>query len=208
MTTSIDPAPSRWNRWLWIGLAQVVFGVVAIGVAVFLSWPFFSGLLTNPAHAVPGEFEQELEAGEYLVSFETSRNSGSGPVTFTRSDGIEVLELVVRAPDGTVVPLDDGRNQTVTRNNVGYSGFVTFEAETAGSYRFRVVTDEETTVLVTRSLFDFPLPAIVIGGVGLLDLVVGVVMAIVAVTRRSNERRTGPAEVAAPTAPPPPSIIS
>ncbi|MEM9653185.1 MAG: hypothetical protein AAGA65_13880 [Actinomycetota bacterium] len=197
-------AAARGSRLLKVGLVVLGIGVAAAGYMLVSMWGLFSGLIFNPAHPVPGSFEQELDEGSYLLSVQTSSSSSVGPFYVSRGQAIDVTEVVVSGPDGTVLDTRSGRNQSVNRNGDGFSGVVVFDVNEAGTHEFRVVTSSETSALITQSLSAFSLRVFGVAALGGITLPLGLLLSIIGfVQRRKPETPSVPPP--GPWEPPPPS---
>jgi hypothetical protein len=154
-------------------------------------WPFL-GWISSPTHPVPGEFGQELADGTYLVAVQTSSSSSSGPLTLTHGRHVDVTNLTVVDPLGEPVALDNGTNQTISRNGAGFSGVAIFDTTGPGWYEFHVQTSDETDAIVVRSLTGLTpinLIALASGSFGSLTIIAGSVLAVIGAIRW-RERRT------------------
>jgi hypothetical protein len=172
---------------LWL----IGVGVALVGLATWGMWPFLTWI-SSPTHPVPGEFRQQLADGTYLAAVQTSSSSSSGPLTLTQGHHVDVTSLTVVDPLGEPVALDNGTNQTISRNGAGFSGVAIFDTTEPGWYELHVQTSVDTDAIVVRSLTcltPINLIALAAGGLGSVTIIAGSVLAVIGAIRW-RERRT------------------
>ncbi len=206
--TAVRPSNRRAGFMVKLG---VVLAVLGGGLGVYAGtglWSFFGDLVFNPEHDVPGTFSQDLEAGDHLLSVQTSSSTG-GPISFTSFESVDVSALTITDPNGVDVPFRSGANQTVERNGTGFSGVAVFTVTEPGSYRVDITTSRETTALITPSLNASRFVAFALGTLAGLGFVAGVILVVVGIVlgRRQDPPATPPSSgpVQPPAAPQRPS---
>ena len=182
-----------------VSIALIIIGLVLGASTLFKIVPAVVRSFTSQ-HVVlaPGETPLELHRGKYVV--------------FARSDApiIRPDQVQVTGPDGgqvAVTSLGD-ESETITRGAVEYTGGAEFRVATSGEYVVRI-TSEPRQAVVARSLID-TFGSVVgwfflgLAGGGLV--VLGVILLIIGIVRRSRAaNRAGyvPAPADAPPWPPP-----
>jgi predicted heme/steroid binding protein len=159
-------------------LISVVLGVAGVVQAVRVAVVVFDA----PVADVPGTLTATLDLGTHNV--------------YARSGIITSSDVRVTAPGGSsVVTSNPTVNETITRGSVTYTGVAQFEAEDAGSYTITITDVPATQVIVAPSLGEVAVRAgiwvlgMVLGG---LLFVVGLILLIVGLVRRSRARRGPP----------------
>ncbi len=180
---------------LAIGIAAVVTSVVAGSI--------FAGITQADEHAVPATFTEQLEPGEYLISLKFATTRSAGPISFTRSEAYNVVDIDVTDPAGQPVALRGASNQTVKRGSTSYGGVSTFKATTPGVYTIHVEPDRPTAALVTPALNLAALREAAMMGGGLVLGALGLALTIWGYMRRRDAGRP-PVSPPPPAAPPPP----
>lgn len=143
------PQPPRFGRaFLISGLLFLALGLIAIALSARSIVPFFSELVFAEAHPVPGSFTENLDEGQYVVSFQTNPGSRTSP-------GIDSLSIT--GPDGAQVTWGVRTSESLQRNDEFFRSFASFDADQSGVYRFDVETTRPTNAVVTRSLLGFGL---------------------------------------------------
>jgi len=186
------PAPS-----LSLAIGLMVLGA-ALGVlsVVMVTLPLLRLVRDAPSVTTPGSVTLELHKGLYKV-FEPTGTATAGPVPgVSVSSGagatISTTDVNVSGPDGRPVPVSDSRaDEGITRGRRHYSSAVAFRVSSPGSYTVRIAA-ARGDALISRSLADAVrtrvawLAGIPIGG---LLFLVGLVLLVVGIVRRSKARK-------------------
>ena len=180
------------SRLLAFGISLLCIGTLLAGYAALEAAPMLRSLIFNPTHAVPGEFQQELDKGDYLISVQTASARSTGPIRVVERNSINVHDLSVSDPEGNEVFLSNGRNQTVDRSGNSFTGVAVFTVDRAGLYTFSVSTSAQTNALITHSITSFSLTALALGAAGFLTFPAGVILVIVGLTRLRSQRLLPP----------------
>lgn len=174
-------------------------------VGVALAVPFIVRAVTSVAdtvggtvHETPVRIDDELERGRHVVFERTGTARSTGPVTsrFEGPPAIRPADVVVTGPEGDRVETAvDRANETITRGSAVFTGVVVFDADTAGRYEIEIEREGRDVVIAPslgqtfRSLGRVFLLALA-GG---LVFLVGGVLLVVGLVRRSRESRPSPA---------------
>jgi len=179
-----------------VSVALIIIGLLVGASTLIKIVPAIVRSFTSQ-HVVlaPGSTPLELKSGKYVV--------------FERTGSLRPDQVRVTGPDEETVAVTSlgDESETITRGSVEYTGTATFRASTPGEYVVEI-TSEPRQAVVARSLID------TFGGVvgwfllGLLGgfvVVLGVVLLIVGIVRRSRAaNRAGYAPTAADPPPWPP----
>ena len=179
-----------------VSVALIIIGLLVGASTLIKIVPAIVRSFTSQ-HVVlaPGSTPLELKPGKYVV--------------FERTGSLRPDQVRVTGPDEETVAVTSlgDESETITRGSVEYTGTATFRASTSGEYVVEI-TSEPRQAVVARSLID------TFGGVvgwfllGLLGgfvVVLGVVLLIIGIVRRSRAaNRAGYAPTAADPPPWPP----
>ena len=177
----------------------------ALGVlsVVMVTLPLLKLVRDAPSVTTPGSLALYLNKGLYKV-FEPTGTATAGPAPGLPSTGvttIDATEVNVSGPGGRPIPVSDSRgDEAITRGTRHYSSAVAFRVSTPGSYTVRIAGAPGDAV-ISRSLADAVrsrvgwVAGIPVGG---LLLLIGLVLLIVGIVRRSRARKA-----ALPGYPPP-----
>lgn len=162
-----------------VSVALIIIGLVVGASTLFKIVPAVVTSFTSQ-HVVlaPGTTPVELHHGKYVV--------------FARSDqsGITPEQVQVTGPHGEQVTVTSlgNESETITRGSVEYAGAAEFRAATSGEYTVQI-TSEPRQALVARSLID-TFGSVVgwffLGLAGGLVVVLGVILLIIGIVRRSR----------------------
>jgi hypothetical protein len=171
---------------LLVGVAFVIAGVVGSVSSVA---SLISGL--GSPRTTPTEFTQTLDAGTTYAVYEQA-TSGAGTSGDPYVGRVAPGDITVTAPDGSSVLVTEASSfsQTYTNNARTFVVVATFDPPVTGVYRVSVST-EGATVVVAPSITAFgrSLPWVALAGFGVLLGLVGIVVLIVGLVRRSSSRR-------------------
>ena len=182
------PSPS-------LAIALMVLGA-ALGVlsVVMVTLPLLRLVRDAPSVTTPGSVTLSLHRGLYKV-FEPTGTPTAGPVPGSSSSGVGTIsatDVNVGGPGGRPIPVSDSRaDEAITRGGRHYSSAVAFRVSAAGSYTVRIA-GARGDALISRSLADAVrsrvgwVAGIPIGG---LLLLIGLVLLIVGIVRRSRARK-------------------
>jgi hypothetical protein len=197
-TTERPPGPSAKVALIVMGLG-VLMGVVGlVGLIVGVA-----RTVLTPSHAIPGEFQMQLGTGEWTIFQHTARDVGSaddiGPSATVSIEAPRVTIEAIRVtklPDGTGLPVRaSSRSETFTRNRDVFTPIARFDVPADGRYSIRIPADRPGKVIVSKGVFAaFARIAVwaILMLVGGLDFVVGTVMLLVGIMRRSRAPATQP----------------
>jgi len=184
----------------------VVCGVAGIAGVVTTASGLVSGLGTP--HPTPTTFTQSFEAGTTYAVYEQAL-AGTGTTGVPFEGRIVPGDVTVTAPDGSALAIDEAPSftETFTTGARTYLVVATFRPPATAAYTVDITTDG-TVVLVAPSVTAVAkaLPWFGLIGVGALLGLVGLVVLIVGLVRRSSGRRpavqpgyAGPGGYPAPT---------
>lgn len=162
-----------------VSVALIIIGLVVGASTLFKIVPAIVTSFTSQ-HVVlaPGSTAVDLHRGKYVV-FERSPNPEMTP---------EQVQVAGANGEPVTVTSLGGESETVTRGSADYTGFAEFRASTSGEYTVRI-TSEPRQALVARSLVD-TFGSVVgwfflgLAGGGLV--VLGVILLIIGIVRRSR----------------------
>jgi hypothetical protein len=178
--------PPRPRPRLGLAIGLIVLGI-ALGILSFVmvTLPLLRLVKEAPALATPGSVTLHLNKGLYKV-FEPT-----GTVTNAVTP-IHAADVNVSGPGGGGIPVSDtDPNENITRGNRRYASAAAFRASTPGDYTVRI-GGAHGQALIVRSLADAVrsrvgwVAAIPIGG---LCFLIGLVLLIVGIVRRSRAKR-------------------
>jgi len=187
------PGPS-----LRLSLPIAVAGIVAFAVgAVVAISTVVHAITSGPVLSLPTDTRMHLSAGTYLVYQRTGTTHGGGGVSFSSSGPptLQPSDVAVSAPDGTTVPVDyPGSSESLTRGSASYTGAVSFDVPRSGDYEVRIGPPHGGTprAIVARSLGSMVHKIAgwaALAALGFFVGIVGVVLLIVGIVRRSRARR-------------------
>jgi hypothetical protein len=189
-TPASDPAAKKPGPHLAIGIGVIILGTV-MGIGGLAKG------VSNVVHDVkgiatsitPSDVQRHLDAGTWEVyAGDDSQGLQPADVTVTASDG---SSIPIRGPGGTT--------ERLTSRGRSYVGQVQFTISRGGEYDIKVGGQPGTPILVSKSLGDLARHAagwFVLMGAGILVGIVGVILLIVGITRRSRARRGAMASTA------------
>jgi hypothetical protein len=160
-------------------VAGALLGIVAV---VLVTLPLLQLVKQAPTVTTPGSVTLHLDKGVYKVFERTGTVLG----------GAADVSVVAPQIQGVIGVSDAGPTETITRNRSMYTSVVSFRVSTAGIYTVRI-GGGPGEVIVSRSLADAVrgrvgwVATIPIGG---LLFLIGLVMLVVGISRRSKARRT------------------
>jgi hypothetical protein len=174
--------------WLLVGVG-LVCAIFAAFVIVGLGPALNDTFLRRPC-ATPCSEVLDLDAGRYLVFEQVGRSTRVGPVTTTTQGEatISPANVEVTSAVGRSLQISrPGSTQTIERNGTTFRGVASFEVPESGRYLVTVDSPGRTQVLVAPGLGQTllrALPGVALGGLGALAGGAGVVLLILAWTRR------------------------
>lgn len=180
------------------GAAAAVILVGSVGSAV-------NDVFFRDPCATPCVQERDLEKGNYIVFEQTGSSSQVGPFS-ARTQGHATIgraDVLVTSSSGRALAIGEpSSSQTIDRNGTVYVGVVSFHVPESGRYRLSVDAPGATQVLVAPGLGQTlvnAVPGLVVGGLGGLAGSIGLIVLILAWTRRRSSRERRP-EVGSRTA--------
>ncbi|HEX9315523.1 MAG TPA: hypothetical protein VN986_03205 [Actinomycetota bacterium] len=186
---SPKPTPS-----LSLAIGLMVLGA-ALGVlsVVMVTLPLLRLVRDAPSVTTPGSVTLSLHKGLYKV-FEPTGTATAGPAPGVSSDGVTAIsttDVNVSGPDNRPIPVSDSRaDEIITRGRRHYSSAVAFRVSTPGGYTVRIAA-ARGDALISRSLADAVrsrvgwVAGIPVGG---LLFLIGLVLLVVRIVRRSRAR--------------------
>jgi hypothetical protein len=191
MTYPVDPVtgtPHKPGPPLAIAIVVIVvataMGITGLAVGVTKIVHEFSGVV----YPSPQVVQRSLTPGTYEV-FEAVTNGHS--TTPLQPGGI--VDVQVTGPAGSPVPaFRTGNNERIGRGGTSYRGIFEFKATSTGNYAIAVRGSPGEPFFISRSFGDLAKHAagwFILMGAGILLGIVGVVLLIVGIVRRSRARR-------------------
>jgi nitrate reductase gamma subunit len=157
----------------------------------------FAGL-GGHVYQAPVTIAVQCHIGDYYV-YQHVGSHVSGPGFSFSHSGLSTLtpnEVRVRGPEGArVATWGTNGSETITKGSWAYVGAVGFHAGTLGNYQVHIAAVSPPAVIVGPSLgsqFVRAAPWLIMVGVGGLVAVVGLVVLIVCLVRRSRQSRIPP----------------
>jgi len=217
------PPQVKGKGMIWTGAVLLVVGVVLIVAGIVGVVVSAAGLITgfgSPV-ATPTSVTRTLDAGTTYAVYELSGlGSGSGTADDPLLATVSPSDVTVTGPGGVAVPVKDPGSMTQTFTNSGKEYFVvaTFDPPVTGSYDIAIATEgAEVLVAPSFSAFGRSLAWVSAIGLGGLLALVGLILLIIGLVRRSSSKRpvapaaygavahpqaAAPLQQQAPTAPP------
>ncbi len=198
-----DGRPPGPSLRLSIGVMVVAFAI-AVPCVVKVATPIFRELISSPTTNAPATVKVHLSRGRYRVFEATGRTRGGGGISFNENSSITIdsTQVEVTTSSGEPVAVHDvSTNETITRGSIIYTSAVGFSTPAKGDYVIALRTRFGRQVVIARSITDTIasvgrwIAGIV--GAGLL-FVLGGILLIIGVVRRSGARDPQPAMAVAP----------
>jgi hypothetical protein len=194
LTPSTPVAPKLKGKGLTIsGALLMVLGAILVVVGIVgtvsAAAKFVSDL--GAVATTPATITRDLNAGTtYAVYVEATGGTGTNGDPFT-SD-VSASDITVTGPDGSNVTVNDmgSSTQTVDNNGSTFGALVTFTAPTSGQYKIDVAGSGGKVLVAPDVLAigkSFALAAFI--PVGILVGLLGLVLLIVGLVRRSSSKR-------------------
>lgn len=177
-TTSKKPGPH-----LAIAIAVIILGTImgigGIAKGVSSVVHDVKGIATSIA---PSDIQRHLDSGTWEI------------YAGDQSNGLQPSDVTVTAADGSVIPVrgPGGTTETLTSGGRSYVGQVQFTISHGGEYEIKVDGPPGTPILVSKSLGDLAKHAagwFILMAAGILVGIVGVVLLIIGIVRRSRAKR-------------------
>lgn len=181
--------------WLLVGVGLVT-AVSAVFLLVSLVGSAVNETFLRHPCVTPCSEVLDLDAGRYVVFEQVGRSRSAGPITTTTQGPttISPADVDVTAPTGGALNISlPGSTQTIDRNGMIFRGVVSFEVPESGRYRVTIDAPGRTAVFVAPGIGQTllkALPGIALGGVGAIAMVAGVVLLLIAWTRRRSTAQT------------------
>jgi hypothetical protein len=161
-----------------VSLVALVLGVAMVGVRV---GPAFADGLFGPTYALPMDEAIHLEKGRWIIFERTGTQRRSGPLTLRENDEVvfERVRARVSDPSGKELEWDfPFPMQTINRNGSIYTGVVSFDAPTSGTYDIALDTSSSTAIISPDigSALGASAAWLVVAGLGALGCLVGVIV--------------------------------
>jgi hypothetical protein len=186
--TQRRPGPS-----LAVSLVVLGIGIVlAVLGGAETALPLVRTLTHSTSHPTPARLHQHLSHGTYeIYQLTGDRSSAFSPVSPGSVD-IGPGDVSVTSTGGEPVTVNvtrEGADETLTLGDRVYTGAVQFAIPTAGDYVVSVTSDAPTRVILARSVGSIVRSVvgwIALAGAGGLLFLVGLVLLIVGLVRRSR----------------------
>ena len=190
MTYPTDPATTSARKPgppLWLAITLIVvgaaMGITGLAVGVTKVVHEFSGTV----YRAPASVHRHLSPGTYEVFSATSGSEDNVPLV-----GRITAIRIVNSQGGGIAVFQPGSRQTLGRGDTSYLGIAEFKVTTTDDYTIHVTGARGEPFFVTRSFGDLARHVagwFILMGAGILLGIVGIVLLIVGVVRRSNARR-------------------
>jgi len=173
---------------LIFGSACVIVGFVLFFVVGFV------GLLNSTVYDAPVHVSLQCHVGDYLVYQDTGTSDSGSAIGIAQSGSLSITpdQVKVVGPSGSRVPTWASNGaETITKNSRSFDGAVGFHAAVAGTYSVTVASARPTSVIIAPSRGNqvvHAAPWLILSGVGTTIAIVGLVLLIVASSRRSRAR--------------------
>ncbi len=186
MAVATNPAVRRPGPALWLSILLLVLGVAGVvASAVGVGTAVMHSIVDAPVLTSPGKEQVACRTGTYLLYVE----SGSSSLSATTSS------VTVTGPGGENVPVEtEATSQSFSKEGGRFSGQLGFVTSTAGTYTVTVHTSG-ASVIVAPSFTTAAqenlgwIIGIFVSGI---LAVVGLVLLIVGIVRRSRAKRAFP----------------
>lgn len=171
---------------LVLGLVAVVAGIVGVVASTASLVAGFGAPLTTPT-----SFTRLLDGGTTYVVYErvaSGSGSASDPVLYT----VTPEDVTVTGPDGTPVPVTDTGTVTQTFDSGArtFAGVASFDVPRTGSYQIAIGTEGAEVILAPSfTTFARSFAWIALIGLGVLLGLLGLILLIVGIVRRSSSKR-------------------
>jgi hypothetical protein len=166
------------------GIVALLVGVLLVVIGVISTISAASGLVSgfSSPFSTPGSVTRELEGSTTYVVYELVPFSGA-------SANLTTSQVSVVGPTGPLTLTTPGFDQTFTSNSDDFSAFAQFTTTSAGSYAIVIGGSEASEVLVAPGVGSFASAGLGIALIGLGALVglVGLILLIVGIVRRSSK---------------------
>jgi hypothetical protein len=184
---------------LVVGMVLVVAGIIGVVASAASLVSGFGSPFTTPTTV-----SRTFDAGTSYAVYELKRSdSGSGSKDDPLLATVLPSDVTVTGPGGVTVPVTDPGELTQTFTNGGREYFVvaTFDAPATGTYQVAIAS-EGAEVLVAPSLTAFGRSFAWIGAIGLGGLLalLGLVLLIVGLVRRSSSKKRAAVAAGGPAA--------
>lgn len=179
----VTQATKRPGPHLAVALVVIVIGTV-MGIGGLAEG------ISNVVHDVKG-----IATGISPVTVHRHLDTGTWEVyAGDDSQGLPPTAVTVTASDGTSIPVrgPGGTTETLTSGGRSYVGQVQFTITQGGEYDVQVNGDPGTPILLSKSFGDLAKHAagwFVLMGAGILVGILGVILLIVGIARRSRAKR-------------------
>jgi hypothetical protein len=199
------PPPVKGKGLIWTGAVLLVVGIVLIVAGIVGVVASAASLISGFGSPVttPTSVTRTLDSGTtYAVYERSSLASGAGTEDDPLLATVSPADITVTGPGGVVVPVKDpgALTQTFTNGGAQYFAVATFDAPASGSYEIAIAS-EGAEVLIAPSLSAFGRSFAWIAAIGLGGLLalLGLVLLIVGLVRRSSSKKAAPAAYAGST---------
>ncbi len=204
------PPQVKGKGMIWTGVALLVVGVVLIVAGIIGVIAATASLISGFGSPVttPTTVTRTLEKGTTYAVYELSGlASGTGTTEDPLLATVSPADITVTGPGGVVVGVKDpgAMTQTFTNGGKEYFAVATFDAPATGSYEISIATEgAEVLIAPSFSAFGKSFAWIAAIGLGGLLALIGLILLIVGLVRRSSSKKAV-APAAGPTARPPTS---
>jgi hypothetical protein len=195
------PPPVKGKGLIWSGVVLLVVGLVVFVVGII-------GVVTSAVNlasgfeapvTTPATVTRSIDAGTTFAVYERSSLAGSGTAEDPLLASVSPADVTVTGPGGAAVAVRDPGNLTQTFTSGGGEFFAValFDAPVTGTYEITVAT-EGARVIVGPSFTAFGRSVAWAAAIGLGALLglVGLILLIVGIVRRSSSKKKAAAPVA------------
>ena len=164
-----------------VGLVLTIGGLVLTILGFVMAVVSVAGALRGPSLVVPGTTTVHLDPGTKAIYEETFSFSGITP-----------SDVTITGPKGDVRVRAVGGSQTITVNGTSYRARAEFDVDKSGDYRIEITGVPPTEVILgdlVTDTFKRAAPWLILGFVAGIAMVVGFIVLIVGLVRRSRAKR-------------------
>lgn len=178
-----------------VSIAALLVGSVVAGLQL---GPTFTHGLFGPTFALPMDEDIQLDAGQWVIFERTGSQRRSGPLTLTQNDEavLEKTRVAIFDPSGAPVDIDGVRAlQTINRNGSIYTGVISFDAPTSGTYAISLESSSSEAIISADlgSALRASATWLIVAGLGALGCLAGVILFLTggSPNNRSHRRISG-----------------
>lgn len=197
------PPPVKGKGLIWTGAVLLVVGMVLVVAGIVGVVASAASLVSGFGSPVttPTTVTRTLESGTtYAIYERSSLASGAGTESDPLLATVSPADVTVTGPGGVQVPVTDpgAMTQTFTNGGTQYFAVATFDAPASGSYEITIASEgAELLIAPSFSAFGRSIAWVAAIGLGGLLALLGLILLIVGLVRRSSSKRAATAAVGA-----------